>query len=155
MICSACKEDKSEEEFNYRNKNKGIRHKRCKVCTRKESSKWNATLTPDERKHRLKSKKKSTYNRAKLYQLYLYKYLHENGCKTCGEKNPIVLDFDHINPSNKLFNIADSPRKQSWKKVLEEISKCQVLCANCHRIKTVKEQNNIRIMDWLVEHKFV
>lgn len=64
-----------------------------------------------------------------------------NPCVDCGETDPRVLDFDHIN--NKKVNISTLLRKEySWDSILEEAAKCQVRCANCHRRKTSIEQNH-------------
>ena len=57
-----------------------------------------------------------------------------------GEKNPAVLDFDHLR--DKKYNLTDLIRKGYSLVTIEvEIEKCLVRCANCHRIKTSKEQN--------------
>ena len=57
----------------------------------------------------------------------------ECGCKKCGEKRPYVLDFHHINPQNKTGVIAHMIKSSSAENLLEELQKCVVLCANCHR----------------------
>jgi DNA-binding NarL/FixJ family response regulator len=58
-----------------------------------------------------------------------------SGCKDCGEKNHIVLDFDHLH--NKKYNISRMIHDGfSWKAIAKEIEKCEVVCANCHRIRT-------------------
>ena len=58
-----------------------------------------------------------------------------SGCIDCGEKNHIVLDFDHL--SNKKYNISRMIHDGfSWKAIAKEIEKCEVVCANCHRIRT-------------------
>lgn len=54
------------------------------------------------------------------------------GCADCGESDPVVLDFHHRDPSQKLFNIGTA-RGKSVPKVVAEIAKCDVVCANCHR----------------------
>lgn len=54
------------------------------------------------------------------------------GCKTCSEQDPRVLDFHHRDPSEKEFTIG-SRRSKSKEVLLKEIAKCDVLCANCHR----------------------
>lgn len=56
-------------------------------------------------------------------------------CMDCGGVFPTyVMDFDHL--SDKLFNIGGVAGKVSWEKVLQEIEKCELVCANCHRIRT-------------------
>ena len=55
-------------------------------------------------------------------------------CSKCGyNKYPEVLEFHHKNPSQKDFNISSKGHSRSWSKVREEIAKCDLLCANCHR----------------------
>lgn len=55
------------------------------------------------------------------------------GCTRCGERDPACLDFHHIDPSKKSFNIGVQLGSYSLKRVQNELLKCQVLCANCHR----------------------
>lgn len=58
-----------------------------------------------------------------------------SGCVDCGEKNHIVLDFDHIR--DKKYNVSRMIHDGfSWKAIVKEIKKCEVVCANCHRIRT-------------------
>ena len=55
-------------------------------------------------------------------------------CELCGFKgHQAVFDFHHIDPDNKSFNWTKT-RLQTWKRVIEELDKCMLLCANCHRI---------------------
>lgn len=57
-------------------------------------------------------------------------------CKDCGNRFPTyVMDFDHRDPTLKIRNIA-AMMKCSKEKILEEMSKCDVVCSNCHRIRT-------------------
>jgi len=55
-------------------------------------------------------------------------------CVDCGENHPATLDFHHTNPAEKERSLGDIG-KYGWSrtKVLAEIAKCVVLCANCHR----------------------
>ena len=53
-------------------------------------------------------------------------------CIICGEKEPICLDFHHINPEEKSFTIAKH-QSLGKEKLLAEIKKCVSLCSNCHR----------------------
>ena len=73
---------------------------------------------------------------------YIIEYLTKNPCSSCGEKDLLVLDFDHIIPATKKHNVSRmvSSQHHSIKAIQTEIDKCQVLCANCHRRKTYKER---------------
>lgn len=63
-------------------------------------------------------------------------FLQNHPCVSCGESDPIVLQFDHINPRTKLFNVQDRAAKgDPWEQIKNEMNKCQVLCANCHTRK--------------------
>ena len=57
-------------------------------------------------------------------------------CVHCGYNNlrhPAVYDFHHVNPETKGFNIG-SKLMIPWEELREELDKCILLCANCHRI---------------------
>jgi hypothetical protein len=74
--------------------------------------------------------------RSELRQVVL-SYLAINPCVTCGETDPLVLEFDHIDQINKIDSISRMINDcRSLKEILAEIDKCQVLCANCHRRRT-------------------
>jgi hypothetical protein len=60
----------------------------------------------------------------------------------CGETDPIVLEFDHLR--DKKFNIGKAWRGHEWQSVLDEIAKCEVVCANCHRRRTACRGGFIR-----------
>ena len=71
----------------------------------------------------------------------------EKGCGHCGyDENPIALDFHHLDKLLKEKNVS-SYWRTSWaqfKQIEDEIKKCEVLCANCHRIE---EQRLRKIKD--------
>ena len=57
-------------------------------------------------------------------------------CVDCGEDNTIVLEFDHVRGVKK-SNVSDMANQSySFKTIQKEIDKCEVRCANCHRIVT-------------------
>lgn len=73
-------------------------------------------------------------------------YLRENPCIDCGEDDIVVLDFDHRDPSTKSFSISHRLRgTTSWKRIFEEIQKCDIRCANCHRKKTARQENWMKL----------
>lgn len=82
----------------------------------------------------------SCKNAAKNTQQRNVQIIHEEklrrGCECCGYKeHACALDFDHLDPSTKLRDISKM-HTTSIPKLKAEMAKCQVLCANCHRIKT-------------------
>lgn len=57
-------------------------------------------------------------------------------CVKCGGTDN--LEFDHIDPTTKLFNLATGLHSKAWDIVLTELEKCQLLCVDCHKIKTLE-----------------
>lgn len=56
-------------------------------------------------------------------------------CNKCNEVYPAaVYDVHHLDPTKKEFSVGNQITNVSWEKILTEISKCKLLCANCHRI---------------------
>lgn len=63
----------------------------------------------------------------------------KSGCVDCGfNSHPEALQFDHRDPKEKSFAIAKN-LTSSWQRLLDEIAKCDVRCANCHVIRSVAE----------------
>lgn len=55
-------------------------------------------------------------------------------CQVCGYDKYIgALEFHHVDPEGKDFGISSKGYTHSWDKVKEEIQKCVLVCANCHR----------------------
>lgn len=58
-------------------------------------------------------------------------------CVDCGYSAHLAaLDFDHVDPKTKSFNIGQKLSNSPYYELLEEARKCVIRCANCHRIKT-------------------
>lgn len=77
-------------------------------------------------------------------QKIVLEYLKLHPCVDCGESDPIVLEFDHV-VGEKKTTVANLVRiGASVKMLMEEIVKCVVRCANCHRRKTALERNWFR-----------
>lgn len=69
------------------------------------------------------------------------------GCKDCKTPFPYyVLQFDHLDGYVKTDKIQNLIRSASRDRVMEEISKCDVVCANCHSIRTYKRSKGISIL---------
>ena len=72
---------------------------------------------------------------------FIERYKKEGACMDCGFSGkdfPYVLDFDHGNDGlSKKFNIGNWSRTVlSIKAIVKEMEKCELVCANCHRIRT-------------------
>jgi hypothetical protein len=64
-----------------------------------------------------------------------------SGCVDCGYRaHPAALDFDHLDPSTKIAAVSAMvySLRKSWPEIESEIAKCEVVCANCHRIRTLE-----------------
>ena len=62
-------------------------------------------------------------------------------CAKCGFSHIAALDFHHMDPNEKEHNVNRLISNKSFVKAYEEIKKCIVLCANCHRIHHYEEKN--------------
>ena len=78
--------------------------------------------------YRIKNKKAKDSLKARFNELK-----SSLSCIHCGEDDNVVLDFHHREGTIKEFGISEGLRRYSWQRVLDEIEKCDVLCANCHR----------------------
>jgi hypothetical protein len=63
----------------------------------------------------------------------------EQGCADCGESDPVVLEFDHVQ-TGKTANVAKLVYSASVQRILDEIRLCEVVCANCHRRRTANRR---------------
>lgn len=129
-MCSVCKVFKSDSCFAWTNKEANKLYSKCKECNKAY-----------QREHYLKNKSYylvRKYKYKKENQKKVIEYLKNNPCVDCGETDIRVLDFDHID-RNKKSRLISQMYSCSWSTLLEEIKKCEIRCANCHRIKTSKQ----------------
>lgn len=69
--------------------------------------------------------------------------LKNKPCARCKKKfPPYVMEWHHRDPTTKKFGIGQGSFRNSMAKILEEIRKCDLYCANCHRI--TEYENNFR-----------
>lgn len=75
--------------------------------------------------------KKSTYKR----KAWLNTFKAGKPCSKCNVVYPTyVLDWHHRDKTTKLFGISSGQWRHSREKLLQEMEKCDLICANCHRI---------------------
>jgi hypothetical protein len=86
---------------------------------------------------------KASYERVKLTRIrnsnYIQEYKLNHPCIDCGFSDPRALDFDHVR-GEKSANISILAYSASLEKLQEEIDKCDIRCANCHRIATAERK---------------
>lgn len=134
-ICTKCKTPKELSEFNFKIKAKNTYSSHCRECSK--SYVKNHYLN-NRTYYLAKAKKRNLKIRSEIRKI-VWDYLTRHSCVDCGENNPIVLEFDHI--KGKSFTISRHGKDQTTEAVKEEIKKCEIRCANCHRIKTAKQFN--------------
>lgn len=79
--------------------------------------------------------------RREAVRKFVWDYKSTHPCVDCGEADPIVLEFDHRDGSLKSFNVG-AQMARAISVIKEEMDKCDVRCANCHRRKTYRDRKN-------------
>lgn len=132
--CCTCHVVLPLADFYRRSAAKDGRQNRCKSCFRQKYL--------DDRRHLLAKVHASDVPLRDQKRELLAAYLTEHPCVNCGVSDVRVLDFDHRDPTAKHKGIAQMfTGGWTWQAILAEIDKCDVRCANCHRIRTATVQN--------------
>lgn len=132
MICYTCKEDKDNSQFAVKNKEKGTYNKICKSCKNDYNQKW---YQDNKLEHKNRVKNNNRQYRKKLRE-FLNK-IKNVPCKDCGGRfPPVCMDFDHLDSSKKELKIGSLVSSPTEEMLLAEIVKCEIVCSNCHRIRT-------------------
>ena len=134
--CTKCLKSQPLSRFNYKSREKGTLQAHCKSCSRasvRDHYARNAAYYIGKARARNLSVKRETQDR-------IIAFLSTHACVDCGESDPVVLDFDHMDECNKLASVADMLRDCcAWARIEAEINKCIVRCANCHRRRTAAQ----------------
>ena len=134
IFCPKCKLYLPEIEFNWKimNVKRQCNCKHCQCAYTKEHYKNN----PQPYKNRARK-------RAKVGAARILEYLKTHPCIDCGETDPVVLEFDHL--ENKEFTLtskrARSLKNESW---LIEVAKCEIRCSNCHKKRHAKTNHSYK-----------
>jgi hypothetical protein len=136
--CGRCREVKPLGDFNWRRKGREQRDNLCRGCR-----------SDYHREHYLANRQRyidQARERKQLLALerttYLIEYFRTHPCSDCGESDAVVLEFDHL--VDKSFDIGQALPYRSWQSILDEIAKCEVVCANCHRRRTAHRRGSLR-----------
>lgn len=131
-FCRYCSTTKSIGDFAFRGKDKTRKQAYCTECMK------------IFRKNHYHNNKEQYVLRSRKYKKKIIKkyidWLSTKSCVDCGESDVVVLECDHVR-GKKDGQISSMIRLVSWSKILEELKKCEIRCANCHRRKTAKQLN--------------
>jgi hypothetical protein len=152
--CSKCLVVKQDDAFARELSRGKIRSRPdCKECRKKylrgyyaNNSEYFATYRADNSEvsnHKaVECARRSRHERYHVVQ----ELKSDKPCLDCAQILPwYVMDFDHRDPSSKLGEISTMVKTYvPWSRVLEEIAKCDLVCACCHRLRTYKGNNSYR-----------
>jgi hypothetical protein len=141
-LCTICKKEKLLNEFNKKGTSKDGLQPACKTCNAERSRAYYQRNLIEHRKVvTIRKKKNLAANKKRLVE-----FLSKHPCVDCGETDVRVLEFDHMVQADKKSNVSDMLRAGcSWKSILKEIEKCEVVCANHHRIRTYTKLGSYRM----------
>tara|TARA_R110000824_G_scaffold397878_1_gene601157 strand:- start:240 stop:653 length:414 start_codon:yes stop_codon:yes gene_type:complete len=125
--CTRCNQEKELTEFHKKGVSPDGYQTLCKEC---RSDHFKRDYTDRKEMYLDKNNK-----RRDKWRYYINSF--KTGCTQCDEKVPQVLDFHHIDPKTKLIDIptmlSESFNEHHKTRFLDEIAKCVLVCANCHR----------------------
>ena len=143
-ICSKCKRELPFDNFRWKNKSENKKHSQCKDCEKQADKEY--YLRNGERRQAVRDRA----NIQKINNSILVENVKSKGCAKCGELRTHVLDLHHVDPEGKINTIAHMIKSASEETLIQELNKCIVLCANCHRDFHYQEKlNNITIQDYI------
>lgn len=102
--------------------------------------------TPDLQRRR------EAWHRRRDAQLKFLDDLRQRPCFDCGSTYPTcVMEFDHREPSEKGYLVSQMPGRVKLATVLAEVAKCDVVCSNCHRVRTYRR----RQVEWAKQLRLI
>ena len=124
--CNKCEEEQDERNFTFKNKAKGRRNTICGTCQRK----YKLAYYYRNRRYEISR----NMERRRGLSLWMEGIKSKLKCRSCPERHPACLDFHHKDLKQKEHGVSMMPHRGfSKRRILEEIKKCAVVCANCHR----------------------
>jgi hypothetical protein len=131
--CSNCRRSLPTTEFNRRARSRDGLATICRECDIAKSREYYAKNR--ERHRRIVRANDMRYQA--IVREHLVRFLLAHPCVDCGETDLRVLEFDHRPGSGKTRDISYLIRGgTSWRRVAEELEKCDVRCRNCHALIT-------------------
>ncbi len=141
--CSRCKEHKHIIDFHIRSSRKKGISSACKKClavtrlTKHEQFRMENPLPLKKTKlEKLSTRKKIRHKQRSDFRMFMNE-LKSGPCIDCGKLfAPECMDFDHLDGYKRECIEFNELRGAAKSKILAEIAKCELVCSNCHRIRT-------------------
>lgn len=130
--CTRCRKTKHVSKFQANKTKSHGRADMCRECKRE----YDRAYYSNNPARQAYVKRRRNETRKKIHA-FICTYLSTHPCVDCGEKDPVVLEFDHVR-GEKVRNVSEL-KTSSLRAVQCEIKKCVVRCANCHRKKTARQ----------------
>lgn len=139
--CYKCKTSKNIEDFSNNHSRSDGHSSLCKECSKQYLKDWYVKNKKKHISYVSKDRKKKKQENSD----YILSYLKSKECIDCGySKSIIPLEFDHVRGTKiKEVSVMISDG-YPIKIILEEIEKCDIVCSNCHRIRTETRRNSYR-----------
>lgn len=134
-ICKVCRERKLLSAFHVYGKKTGGTRSLCKTCQNLQQKRW---YKRNSRSHM--ENVRQSHRRTRSQVTTIVNELKRSPCTDCGNSYPpSVMDFDHLDATTKKACVHHLVQKgRSLSMVMREIEKCELVCSNCHRIRTGK-----------------
>jgi hypothetical protein len=133
--CSLCQMTNAVQAFAFADVAKGQLQSYCRAC---QAAYRHEHYLRNKNDYVRRAAQKTAERRIENRRL-LRLYLVVHPCVDCGETDPLVLEFDHRDPKQKAQAVTWLGKRKRWTIVAAEIEKCDVRCANCHRIRTAAQ----------------
>jgi hypothetical protein len=160
-VCYRCKENKDISNF-YKcppNKNKDCYLGDCKECRKAidkvymNNEKSRLKINERAKRYAKRNPDKIKFRRDRVSMrntLFLYNLKKDIPCKDCGQIfHPVCMDFDHVR-GEKIKGVG-LMKNLKRERMLKEIEKCELVCANCHRVRTHTRNGAIPRLNRLLE----
>lgn len=135
--CTKCKIEYGNPEQFFSKKRNGL-DSECKECNKKYY-KLHYIKNKSKYKANAKRSKKKFQDEFRVYKRTL-------SCCICDENHPACLQFHHVNPEDKTYEVSFLLSNGNSGKIWKEIEKCVVMCANCHAKKHYDESHTASVV---------
>jgi hypothetical protein len=134
-LCNWCQQILPLTAFALRSLASNKRQPYCKTCISNYCKAHYKANKPRHNRRRVVNWRRYRDRNRRLMQAFLC----GKGCVDCGEQDPLVLEFDHVS-GEKQGNISEMVSiGTAWSRIENEVAKCEIRCANCHRRKTARD----------------